>query len=45
MAAITPAMITARILAGDLKTGFQTPAAAYGAGLILEVEGAVLEDC
>ncbi len=45
LTAITCAGITARILAGDLKTGFQTPAACYGAGLILEVEGTVLEDC
>jgi short subunit dehydrogenase-like uncharacterized protein len=45
LTALTCAMITARILAGDLKTGFQTPAAVYGVGLILEVEGALLEDC
>lgn len=45
LTAITCANITERILKGDFKTGFQTPAACYGKGLILEVEGAVLEDC
>jgi short subunit dehydrogenase-like uncharacterized protein len=45
LTSITCAIITARILKGDLKTGFQTPAAVYGEGLILEVEGALREDC
>lgn len=45
LTAITCAMIAARILKQDFKIGFQTPAACYGTGLILEVEGTVLEDC
>ena len=45
LTAFTCANITERILKGDFKTGFQTPAACYGKGLILEVEGTVLEDC
>jgi short subunit dehydrogenase-like uncharacterized protein len=44
LTALTCAGITARILAGDFKVGFQTPAACYGEGLILEVEGTLLED-
>jgi short subunit dehydrogenase-like uncharacterized protein len=44
LTAFTCANITERILKGDFKTGFQTPAACYGKGLILEVEGTVLED-
>jgi short subunit dehydrogenase-like uncharacterized protein len=43
LTAITCANITERILKGDLKLGFQTPAACYGEGLILEVEGTVME--
>lgn len=31
--------ITEKILSGDIKPGFQTPAKAYGADLILEIEG------
>jgi short subunit dehydrogenase-like uncharacterized protein len=33
-----------RILAGDFKPGFQTPALAYGADFILEVDGSHRED-
>jgi short subunit dehydrogenase-like uncharacterized protein len=33
-----------RVLAGDSKTGFQTPASAYGADFILEFEGVQRED-
>ncbi|MEO5858307.1 MAG: saccharopine dehydrogenase NADP-binding domain-containing protein [Pyrinomonadaceae bacterium] len=36
--------ITEKILAGDFKPGFQTPAKAYGAELILEIEGTTRED-
>lgn len=32
-------LIIQKILAGDLKTGYQTPASAYGADLVLEVPG------
>ena len=31
--------IADKILSGSFKTGFQTPAGAYGSGLILEIEG------
>jgi short subunit dehydrogenase-like uncharacterized protein len=33
-----------RVLSGDYKTGFQTPALAYGADFILEIEGVKRED-
>lgn len=36
--------ITRRILAGDLKPGFQTPSMAYGPDLILEIEGTTRTD-
>ncbi len=36
--------ITRRILAGDLKPGFQTPSMAYGPDLILEIEGTAWQD-
>ena len=41
---ITCALIAQRILAGNFKTGFQTPAGCYGKALIMEVAGTVLED-
>jgi len=37
--AIAALNIAGKILAGDFKPGFQTPARAYGADLILEIEG------
>lgn len=40
----TALLICEKILAGDFKTGFQTPARAYGADLILEIGGARRED-
>lgn len=40
LTAITSIIITERVLNGQAKTGFQTPAKAYGPDLILEVEGA-----
>lgn len=36
--------ITEKILVGDLKPGFQTPAKAYGADLILEIDGTSHQD-
>jgi short subunit dehydrogenase-like uncharacterized protein len=36
--------ITEKILAGNVTPGFQTPAKAYGAGLILEIEGTARQD-
>ncbi|MBL4685529.1 MAG: saccharopine dehydrogenase NADP-binding domain-containing protein [Nannocystaceae bacterium] len=39
LTAITALMIAERVLAGDAPVGFQTPAKAYGADLVLEVEG------
>ncbi|EMR03624.1 saccharopine dehydrogenase family protein [Cesiribacter andamanensis] len=38
LTAKTAALIAQKILKGELKTGYQTPAMAYGADLILEVE-------
>lgn len=37
--AIAALNITEKILAGDFTTGYQTPAKAYGAGLVLEIDG------
>ncbi|MEM7038422.1 MAG: saccharopine dehydrogenase, partial [Bacteroidota bacterium] len=31
--------IARRVAAGDFKTGFQTPAGCYGAGLLTEITG------
>ncbi len=36
--------IVEKILAGNLKPGYQTPASAYGADLILEIEGTSRQD-
>lgn len=36
--------ITKKVLEGNFKTGFQTPAAVYGADLVLEMEGVKRED-
>lgn len=33
-----------KVLAGDVSPGFQTPALAYGADFVLEVEGVIRED-
>ena len=40
----TALLICEKILSDDFKTGFQTPANAYGADLILEIEGASRQD-
>ncbi|MBS1797791.1 MAG: saccharopine dehydrogenase NADP-binding domain-containing protein [Acidobacteria bacterium] len=39
LTALTALKITEKILAGNFRAGFQTPARAYGADLILEIEG------
>lgn len=39
LTALTALKIAEKILAGNFRTGFQTPARAYGADLILEIEG------
>ena len=42
--ALTALNITEKILAGNLRPGFQTPAKAYGPDLILEIENTARED-
>jgi short subunit dehydrogenase-like uncharacterized protein len=42
--ALTALNITEKILAGNFTPGFQTPAKAYGADLILEIEGTARQD-
>lgn len=42
--AIAALNIAEKILAGNFKPGFQTPAKAYGADLILEIEGTARQD-
>ena len=42
--AIAALNIAEKILAGNFKTGFQTPAMAYGADLVLEIEGMERQD-
>ncbi len=44
LTAHTSLMITKRVLQGDWKAGFYTPAGCYGEGLILEVDGVKRED-
>lgn len=44
LTAKTALLIATRILAGNLKPGYQTPAMAYGADLILAVEGSKRTD-
>lgn len=44
LTAWTALAIVARVLAGEAPAGFQTPSRAYGADLILEVEGMTRED-
>jgi short subunit dehydrogenase-like uncharacterized protein len=39
LTAKTAALIAEKILSGNLKPGYQTPAMAYGAKLIMEIEG------
>jgi short subunit dehydrogenase-like uncharacterized protein len=42
--ALTALAIAEKVLAGEYKAGFQTPAKAYGPDLILEIEGVARED-
>ncbi|PHI20787.1 hypothetical protein CEQ90_05340 [Lewinellaceae bacterium SD302] len=44
LTAITALMITKRVLNGDWKSGYRTPAGVYGADFILEVESSSRED-
>lgn len=44
LTALTALSITRKVLDGNWKPGFQTPAGLYGPGLILEVEGTRRED-
>ncbi len=44
LTAHTALAIVARVLAGTFKSGFQTPARAYGAELIMEIDGVTRED-
>lgn len=44
LTAMTALAIVAKVLAGQFSVGFQTPSLAYGADLILEIEGVVRED-
>ncbi len=39
LTALSSLIITKKVLEGNFKTGFQTPAKAYGADLVMEVEG------
>jgi len=36
--------IAEKVLGGNFRTGFQTPAKAYGADLVLEIEGVMRQD-
>ncbi len=42
--AIAALNIAEKILSGNFKTGFQTPAMAYGADLVLEIDGVERQD-
>ncbi len=44
LTALTALAIVTKVLAGDAPVGFQTPSRAYGADLILEIEGVTRED-
>lgn len=44
LTALTALAIVGHVLAGNFSIGFQTPSKAYGADLILEVEGITRED-
>ena len=44
LTAITSLMITKAVLEGKVENGFQTPAKAFGADFILQVEGTKRED-
>lgn len=44
LTAVAALNIAERILGGDLTPGYQTPAKAYGADLVLEIEGVTRQD-
>jgi len=44
LTAMTAVTILEKVLASEVKVGFQTPSLAYGADLILSIEGVVRED-
>lgn len=44
LTAMTSVAIVEKVLAGEVSVGFQTPSLAYGADLILEIEGVVREE-
>lgn len=44
LTAISSLLITQKVLEGNFKTGYQTPAGAYGADLVLEIPGVTRED-
>ena len=44
LTAMTALVIVAKVLAGQVSVGFQTPSLVYGADLILEIEGVVREE-
>lgn len=44
MTALTALNIVQKILDGNFKPGYQTPAGAYGADLVLEIEGVTRQD-
>lgn len=44
LTALAGLLITKKVLNNDFKIGYQTPAGAYGAGLILEIEGSKITD-
>jgi short subunit dehydrogenase-like uncharacterized protein len=44
LTALAALAITERVLGGKYSAGFQTPAKAYGADLIMEIEGVTRED-
>ncbi|MBC6475350.1 MAG: saccharopine dehydrogenase NADP-binding domain-containing protein [Hormoscilla sp. GM102CHS1] len=44
LTAMTAVTILEKVLAGEVEIGFQTPSLAYGADLILSVDGVVRED-
>jgi len=44
LTAIAALNIAEKVLGGNFRTGFQTPAKAYGADLVLEIEGVMRQD-
>jgi short subunit dehydrogenase-like uncharacterized protein len=44
LTALTSVLLAQKILQGQFKVGYQTPAMAYGEGLILEIEQTRISD-